>query len=147
MLEATRRLNKDKEIQVMLDKMLDEMEERRKNMLEVVEKIEKKYESNEIDEKEEVRKRGLGDVVESVEKIEKDMIEIRDEMGVSLERYSEMIQRIRDERKEKERGTERKVEGAIDSMEIENKVEIEKEKVETDTMIEKGEIQEKFEKK
>ena len=99
MLEATRRLNKDKEIQVMLDKMLDEMEERRKNMLEVVEKIEKKYESNEIDEKEEVRKRGLGDVVESVEKIEKDMIEIRDEMGVSLERYSEMIQRIRDERR------------------------------------------------
>ena len=46
MLEATRRLNKDKEIQVMLDKMLDEMEQRRKNMLEVVEKIEKKYESN-----------------------------------------------------------------------------------------------------
>ena len=43
--------------------------------------------------------------------------------GVSKERYLEMIQRIRDERKEIE--TERKREEAIDSKETENKVEIE----------------------
>ena len=72
-------------------------------------------------------------MLELVEKTE-------DRTDYDLNEKEEVMDRIRDERKEKEIETDRKREEVIDSKETENKVEIEN-VVEQDSMIEKAELE------
>ena len=135
-LEVNRRLYKnDKQMHI----RLDQYEEKSKKWLEVMEGIEERYDSNEIDE-EEVIKRGL-EIREIITEMEDTMIKMPVvENVVSLEECLEMVNRIKDERK---RG------GVKDSKErgIENKVEIEKEKVDQDKVTEKDDPDRVAEKK